>query len=124
MNAKARNTLTAVLAAVVGATVGVSAAEAANRVTLFCENAYIDSGRDCTASSYEADIVRVSGTSTGSATTGVWVVNSRRERISRDDYCESPGCVAQIDGARWSGFANVHNHSGFGSRFTAAFEYF
>jgi hypothetical protein len=61
---------------------------------------------------YYGTITRVDGNSTGTAYTGVWVVNASDVRVSQDGYCSTPGCGAYVDwyGPYPNGYAAVENH--------------
>jgi hypothetical protein len=54
----------------------------------------------------------ITGNSTGTAYSGVWLANGSGVRVSADTYCSSPGCSATESwfGPYPSGFGVVHNH--------------
>lgn len=70
------------------------------------------SGQNTRDPDYHGTIYHLDGNSTGTAYSGVYVVNSSNVRVSADSYCNSPGCTANInwDGPYPAGFASVHNH--------------
>lgn len=94
----------------------------------YCYSVLIGSGSTCVHGTWHTRHSYIWGETVpgGSAKSGAWLVNSRRERISRAVYCEQPGCRATVywgcqDGP--PGFASVHNHSGFQSRFQGYLAY-
>lgn len=97
---------------------------AASAVTgTYCSNVLIDAGNTCVHGTYHGSIFGVEGWSTGSAYSGVWI-SLNGQRVSRDAYCETPGCYVGIfwdTGSTPNGYPALHNHSGFISRFAGQF---
>lgn len=108
-----RSTVLAAVAAFCGLGIGAQPAAA---TSYFYANHYgpLTAGysQPAFASIYVLNVRAMNGQSTGSAFSGVWVVNGSQVRVSEDAFCTSPGCVAgnAWPGARPDGYPIVHNH--------------